>query len=276
MNGSGVRLKAFVAPEGDGVPFLLVHGLASTARTWELVMPLLAEAGHPVAAIDQRGHGLSDKPDEGYGFDLMTADLVAVIEALGWERPVAVGHSWGANVVLELACRRPEAVRGIACVDGAAAALSSWLPTWEECAERLAPPRLAGTPLADIERSVREAHPDWRDEAVRAALAGFERREDGTVAPWLTFERHMLILRAMWEQDPPALYPAIEVPVLLIPADADDAEWAERKRAAVGEAAGRLRKGEVHWLAGDHDVQLQQPEVVAGLLLSRAEAGFFS
>ena len=64
-----LRLKAFVAPEGDATPFLLVHGLASTARTWELVMPLLADAGHPVAAIDQRGHGLSDKPDDDYGLD---------------------------------------------------------------------------------------------------------------------------------------------------------------------------------------------------------------
>src|SRR3954454_23357094 len=92
----------------DDVPFLLVHGLASNARTWMGVGRALAEAGHPVVAVDQRGHGLSEKPTTGYGFDEVTADLRALIEALGLRRPVIAGQSWGGNVVLELAARNPD------------------------------------------------------------------------------------------------------------------------------------------------------------------------
>ncbi len=62
------------ASPGPGpAPFLLVHGLASNARTWDGVAARLAAEGHPVVAIDQRGHGLSDKPDDGYDYATVTA-----------------------------------------------------------------------------------------------------------------------------------------------------------------------------------------------------------
>src|SRR5205814_1709852 len=98
----GVGLHVNVWPDGEGVPFLLVHGLASNARMWDGVASALAGLGHPVAAVDQRGHGRSDKPDSGYDFITVTDDLVAVLDGLGFERSVAVGQSWGGNVVVEL------------------------------------------------------------------------------------------------------------------------------------------------------------------------------
>src|SRR3989441_2101183 len=99
-------------------PFVLVHGLASNARLWDGVAEYLNGAGHTVVAIDQRGHGRSDAPEGGYNLDTAVADLLALIGALELERPVLAGQSWGGTVVLELAWRHPEAVRGIACVDG--------------------------------------------------------------------------------------------------------------------------------------------------------------
>ena len=99
----GVQLRIIAHNmEGTQVPFLLVHGLASNARMWDGVAVVLAAAGHPVVAVDQRGHGRSSKPDEGYDFDTIVADLVALIASLGWVRPVVVGQSWGGNVVIEL------------------------------------------------------------------------------------------------------------------------------------------------------------------------------
>ena len=50
-------------------PFLLVHGLSSNARTWDGVAAELSAAGHPVVAIDQRGHGRSEKPPISAGYD---------------------------------------------------------------------------------------------------------------------------------------------------------------------------------------------------------------
>jgi pimeloyl-ACP methyl ester carboxylesterase len=56
-------------------PFVLLHGLSSNCRTWEFVAARLTAAGHYVVAVDQRGHGLSDKPSTGYDFATITADL---------------------------------------------------------------------------------------------------------------------------------------------------------------------------------------------------------
>src|SRR6266849_9030785 len=81
-------------PVSELPPILLLHGLASAAHIWDLVAPLLAGRGYVVTALDQRGHGESDKPDTGYDFATIIADDTAVVEALGIGRPVVVGHSW--------------------------------------------------------------------------------------------------------------------------------------------------------------------------------------
>ncbi|MGZ6270161.1 MAG: alpha/beta fold hydrolase, partial [Candidatus Limnocylindrales bacterium] len=79
----------------------------------------LAVAGHDVTAVDLRGHGESDRPTVGYDFETVVADLAGLVERLGLDRPVLVGQSWGADVVLEVAVRQPGLARGIGCLDGA-------------------------------------------------------------------------------------------------------------------------------------------------------------
>jgi pimeloyl-ACP methyl ester carboxylesterase len=255
-------------------PFLLVHGLASNARLWDGVAEELARAGHPVAAPDQRGHGRSDKPDDGYDFATVAADLAAVIEGLGLDRPVVAGQSWGGNVVLELAARRPELVRGVVAVDGGTMELATRFALWDDCLAALTPPRLAGTPRADMESMVRAMHPDWPEAGIQGALACFEVRPDGTVAPWLTLDRHLRILRAMWEQHLTALYPQVAVPVLLLPCH-DGSPWTEAKRADVARAEKALPVVRVEWFEADHDVHAQRPAEVAAAMLGALDEGFF-
>jgi pimeloyl-ACP methyl ester carboxylesterase len=84
-------------------PVLLLHGLASNARIWELIGPRLAELGWSAIAPDARGHGLTDKPDGDYGFGTFRGDLLALIDALNLEQPLLVGHSWGALIALDYA-----------------------------------------------------------------------------------------------------------------------------------------------------------------------------
>ena len=105
----------------DAAPILLLHGLASSARSWEPVAKRLAAAGHHVVAADFRGHGLSDKPDDGYDLATFASDLVSLMGALKLDRPVLVGHSLGAFVILEAFARNADLgrlVRGVVLVEG--------------------------------------------------------------------------------------------------------------------------------------------------------------
>jgi lipase len=76
-------------------PILLLHGLASSAHIWNFVGPLLNTYGYTVTALDQRGHGESEKPDSGYDFAMILADDAAAIDALaGNEGSGATSFRW--------------------------------------------------------------------------------------------------------------------------------------------------------------------------------------
>ncbi len=276
----GVDLAVDLWP-GRHKGLLLVHGLASNARLWDGVAGRLCELGHAVAALDQRGHGRSSKPEGGYDFPTVCQDLVAVMGTLAergpaWDRPVVVGQSWGANVALELGWREPDLVSGVALVDGGLSDLSSRFPTWEACRRALAPPRLTGLRAGDFEASIRRLHPDWDDRAVRATLANVEVRADGTIAPWLTFERHMQILEALYRHRPRRRFPEMKVPVLVVPADTGDGAWTKEKRAGVEEAEATIPAVRVRWFApSDHDVHAQHPKELADVLHEAVAEGFF-
>ncbi len=258
-----------------GVPFLLVHGLASNARLWDGVATRLVECGHTVSAVDLRGHGRSGKPDGPYDVPTVADDLERLISRLALDRPVVAGQSWGGNVVLELAARHPSAVRGVVCVDGGWLEPARAFSDWDECLRVLAPPRLVGRRFADVEAHVRAAHPDWPEPGIRGTLANFEVRPDGTIAPWLTYERHVAVLRGLWEHRPSELYERIRVPVLLLPVDGDRRQPPDRKRSDVEAAAQRIPVSRVHWFSGDHDIHAQRPLEVADVLHSATVDGFF-
>jgi pimeloyl-ACP methyl ester carboxylesterase len=273
----GVELAADVVPSAtaDTPPFLLVHGLASNARVWDGVVAGLVANDHSAVTVDLRGHGRSSKPDGPYDVPSVADDLAVLIERLGIERPVVAGQSWGGNVVLELAARRPDAIRGIVCVDGGWLELSRAFADWDACRTALAPPRLAGRRFEEIEGYVRSAHPDWPESSIRGTLANFEVRPDGTVAPWLTFEHHITVLRGLWEHRPAVRYPDLAVPVLLAPADGGETEWTQRKRRDVEMAAAMIPDARVRWFIGDHDIHAQHPDELSSVMHAMTIDGFF-
>jgi pimeloyl-ACP methyl ester carboxylesterase len=261
------------------VAFLLVHGLASNARMWDGVAEHLKARGYASAAVDQRGHGHSDKPDDGYDFATLSADLASVIDALGWRRAIVAGQSWGANVALELAVRHPDKVVAVACVDGGTMDLGARFATWEQCARALTPPSTAGMAAVDLEAMMRASHTDWPESGILGALANFDHRDDGTVAPWLSIAHHLSILHHMWEQRPIELYTELKQPVLLVPAAnaAAPREWAESKRADVAGAQAALATARTRWFdPADHDIHAQFPAELADTLASCVDDGFFS
>ena len=141
----------------------------------------------------------------------------------------------------------------------------------------MAPPHLLGTPLEQMRARLERNASDWPEEGRLGQLANFEVLSDGTIAPWLTFERHMAILRGLWEHSPAAICPTISVPVLLVTADAGDADRAAAKAAAVEAALRVLPRSRSEWFHGaHHDVHAQHPEEVASLLHRAAtEPDFF-
>ena len=264
----------------DIAPFLLIHGLASNARLWDGVAPRLAAAGHRVAAVDLRGHGRSDKPDGGYDFATISADLVALIAALDFDRPVLAGQSWGAGVVLDFGVRHRDLTRGIVLVDGGLTDLRDAFPTWDICWQRLAPPQLVGLPLSDVEGYFRLNHADWPAEGIEGSLANFEIRPDRTIAPWLTRDRHRAILESMWGQRTADLWAALRVPALIVPVDGGEGDWTKAKRSGVEAAESALQASgvpcRVQWFAGDHDIHAQHPAELAEALLTADRDGLFS
>jgi pimeloyl-ACP methyl ester carboxylesterase len=147
---NGVRLRTVFwgKPEThDQAPIVLVHGLASNAMLWEGAALALSALGHFVAAVDLRGHGLSEKPETGYDMKTVTKDLAGLLGELqkhNFVEPVVCGQSWGGNVVLELAHTQPKLVRGVVCVDGGFPELQNHFPNWDDCAQALRPPAIAG------------------------------------------------------------------------------------------------------------------------------------
>lgn len=84
-------------------PIVFVHGLGGSARSWWAQLAACEERGHRAIAYDQRGAGLSSKPEGPYSVELWARDLVRVMDALDVERPLLVGHSVGC-MTSERAC----------------------------------------------------------------------------------------------------------------------------------------------------------------------------
>jgi len=104
---------------GSGDPIVFIHGMGTSASTWDAVMSQLADRHH-VVAVDLLGHGSSpvpDDPDE-YSRDATLDDLDVLLDELATESPdaapaVLVGHSLGGYLALAHAATRPGAIRGI-------------------------------------------------------------------------------------------------------------------------------------------------------------------
>ena len=100
------ELRLHAVTGGDGPPLLLVHGWPQTWYAWRLMMPALAR-DFSVVAVDQRGIGLSDKPQDGYDTATLASDLVALMDALGHQRFALYGTDIGMPIAYALAADHP-------------------------------------------------------------------------------------------------------------------------------------------------------------------------
>ncbi|UDY34851.1 alpha/beta fold hydrolase [Dermatobacter hominis] len=118
--GDPVELSVAEAGVG-GRPLLLVHGFTGAKEDFRDVVGPLAADGHWVVAPDLRGHGASSQPpgEDAYGLDRFAADVLALVDALGWDRFDLLGHSMGGMVAQKVAIERPAAVQRLVLMDTA-------------------------------------------------------------------------------------------------------------------------------------------------------------
>jgi pimeloyl-ACP methyl ester carboxylesterase len=114
MELNGIELH--VVEEGAGPLVVLCHGFPELAFSWRHQIPVLAQEGYRVMAPDMRGFGRSSIPREIESYDVVSlcGDMTGLLDALGEEAAIFVGHDWGATLVWSLAVLEPERVRAVA------------------------------------------------------------------------------------------------------------------------------------------------------------------
>jgi pimeloyl-ACP methyl ester carboxylesterase len=110
-------LEMHIAEAGDpgGRPVILCHGFPELWYSWRHQLPVLAEAGYHVIAPDQRGYGRTTRPDAIDDYDIvhLSGDLLGLLDHLGHEQAVFVGHDWGSMVVWQLSQLHPDRVAAV-------------------------------------------------------------------------------------------------------------------------------------------------------------------
>jgi pimeloyl-ACP methyl ester carboxylesterase len=113
LETNGIRVH--IADAGTGPLVLLCHGFPESWYSWRHQIVALAAAGFHAVAPDMRGYGQTDRPEsiDAYTLLHLVGDMVGVLDALGSETAVIVGHDWGAPVAWHAALMRPDRFRAV-------------------------------------------------------------------------------------------------------------------------------------------------------------------
>ena len=118
VDTNGVTLRVTEAGEPGNPVVVLAHGFPELAYSWRHQIPALAAAGYHVLAPDQRGYGGSSRPEAigDYNIAELTADIAGLLDDVGAESAVLVGHDWGSPVVTNFPLYHPSRVRAVAAL----------------------------------------------------------------------------------------------------------------------------------------------------------------
>lgn len=110
IQNDGLDLNVAIDGDDDAPPLLLLHGIISSSRTWDWLVPKIADK-HRVIRLDFRGHGESDRAPERYQFVDYVSDAIAACEQVAGTPALVIGHSLGGATAAALAQQRPDLVR---------------------------------------------------------------------------------------------------------------------------------------------------------------------
>jgi len=250
---------------GEGVPLVMVHGVIAEGMLYARTLRRLAGAGFKVIAVDSAGHGRTGGLGrKGWTWDAYIDLHDQVLDHLGIEKAVLVGHSMGGRVVVDLAARRPERAIAVLPINAAIGGL------WDDLtgASRFVPflwPLGIGLLLADTAISAVQGRKQMGALARLAAPSLAQRLRELPSMPAALFattnaKGSIETLRGLGEAG---------VPVFVLHGDRDLCIWFTNARQAAKAAGGtlvRIEKGLHSWVLEDAD---SLPSVIAGLLEGR-------
>ena len=150
----------------QGPPIICIHGITANAFFFQSLADGLA-TDYSVFAYDLRGRGDSDKPEDGYSVPIHATDLAALIDELGLERPIIIGHSLGALIALYFAAQYPDKLSKLVLLD--AGTPLPWSTPAEQPAWLTAAIDRLGTPVPSFQEYTRRLKaapflgPYWND-----------------------------------------------------------------------------------------------------------------
>jgi pimeloyl-ACP methyl ester carboxylesterase len=260
-----VEWKGEANPHRDP-PVFLLHGLSSNARYWDRLAHYLG--ARRVIALDQRGHGLTGRPPHApldaaaYAMDQLLEDAAFAINELRLDRPIVVGHSWGATVALELVGSRPALASALVFIDGPVQSAANMF-SWEDAQKFMQPPlpRFATFAAATAE-SKRDFAGAWGEDLepfVKARVV----EDASALVLTLTAPVRLELLRGLYDSQPDMLWPHLEVPAVALLAREGPARISNWKEHGAAQLATLAPSVEVRWFDTPHDIPIYAPAEVA-------------
>ncbi len=248
-----------------GRPLLLLHGFTGAKEDFTDWLDSLAALGWHAVAPDQRGHGDSDQPEaeSAYSFERFVDDAVALVDALGWDRFVLLGHSMGGMIAQLLAVRSPQRLRGLVLMDthhrgikidegladlAAAVAKADGMEALADAMDALAAASPEAAPLGSAA--------DARLRAERPGYAEFGRRKLLASSPAMYTAIMPALVRRDGSPDRLADLAALEVPTLVLVGEQDTPFLRASDRMADAIAGAEL----VVIPGAGHSPQFEAPE----------------
>ena len=252
----GTRISWSVA--GRGPWLVLSHSLASDRGMWRPQLAAL-QARFTVLGYDTRGHGRSSVSADGFGFDTLAADVVALMDHLGVERARFMGLSMGGMTGLALALAHPDRVERVVCCDARADAPDGFRAMWDDNIALLA----SGGMDAVAERTIpRWFSPAFRADPANASLLASVRETILRTPP----EGYRKAARCLQTLDLLRLLDQVRLPVHFIVGELDPGA----PLPVVRDMAARVSGAEVHVIPGAaHLSNLESPDAFLAAALTR-------